>query len=315
MHNDSDKNIKGFSGLSCLVSDISDIDELIKMEPKSDAKFVGKWTTENPENKWESDSRISRMCYIWGLGALGILIFVMSLSTIGQSPRTSNPPPPPQSQSVPVSTPAVVVKPPSASQSSSTPTSTPPKPLQNAPVSTPQKTELEYTKPPVGTDNLLSLSEIRWCVREGIRIEAMRDVVDTNEGIDKFNRIVDDYNRRAGSYRYRQGTKAQATLDVEEYRSQIVAEAILEAKQWGRPTRQPPMSSTPELKSSPIVKEAQQILTNIGYDPGPIDGEYGRRTANAVKEFQRDAGLAENGLIDLSLLNKLRSSEPRITIE
>ena len=70
-----------------------------------------------------------------------------------------------------------------------------PAPTAQTPSST-QSTGLQYTKPSVGSNNELSVPEIRWCIRGGIRIEAMRSVVDTNEGIDEFNRIVNDYNIR-----------------------------------------------------------------------------------------------------------------------
>ena len=177
-----------------------------------------------------------------------------------------------------------------------------------------QNTGLQYIKPSVGNNNVLSVPEIRWCIREKIRIEAMRDVIDTNDGIDEFNRIVNDYNSRCGSYRYRQGSQAQAERDVEPYRSQIVAKAIREARQLGRSYRPsyPSASSgtltdgIPKKPSARYIKEVQQLLTDLGYDPGPVDGDYGRQTAAAVKAFQRDFGFAQDGWIDEDLLNMLR---------
>jgi hypothetical protein len=157
---------------------------------------------------------------------------------------------------------------------------------------------------------VLSVPEIRWCIREGIRIEAMRDVIDNNAGIDEFNRIVNDYNSRCGSYRYRQGSQSRAERDVEAYRSQIVAEAIREARQLGRsyPSVSPgaSTSSAPKKPNAQHTREAQQLLTDLGYDPGPVDGDYGRRTADAVKAFQRDVGITQDGWIDQDLISVLR---------
>ena len=40
--------------------------------------------------------------------------------------------------------------------------------------------------------------------------------------------------------------------------------------------------------SGAAVKLAQQLLTDYGYDPGPVDGSFGPKTEQAVKQFQTD---------------------------
>ena len=35
-----------------------------------------------------------------------------------------------------------------------------------------------------------------------------------------------------------------------------------------------------------LVKEVQSKLTELGIDPGPIDGNYGQKTRDAVVQFQ-----------------------------
>ena len=45
------------------------------------------------------------------------------------------------------------------------------------------------------------------------------------------------------------------------------------------------------------VMEAQSLLKKIGYDPGPIDGIFGKKTEEAVKQFQKDNGLIADGII------------------
>ncbi len=44
-----------------------------------------------------------------------------------------------------------------------------------------------------------------------------------------------------------------------------------------------------------LVRNIQQGLTRLGYDPGPVDGLYGNRTKSAIQELQRDAGMAPDG--------------------
>ena len=45
------------------------------------------------------------------------------------------------------------------------------------------------------------------------------------------------------------------------------------------------------------VTQIQQRLTELGYNPGTVDGIYGTRTKNAVISFQRDYGLSDDGIV------------------
>ena len=316
MAGDNDKDKKGFSGLSDLASEVSGVDEPIKPEPKAEAKPSTpkqpphpqrEKPAPEPERKTKkspppvetvtSGTNTGGSGGKWILGIIGVAFVIWLINNEGQNNRTSsyNPPSTPQSYGYPQSSPAPAVRAPSS--------------VQNA--------GLQYTKPSVGTNNVLSVPQIRWCIREGIRIEAMRSVIDSNAEVGKFNRIVDDYNSRCGSYRYRQGSQSRAERDVEPYRSQIVAEAIREARQSGS-SYQPSYSSgsqgtstssASKKPSAQYTREAQQLLTDLGYDPGPIDGDYGRRTAAAVKAFQRDSGITQDGWIDQDLLSALRRAK------
>jgi peptidoglycan hydrolase-like protein with peptidoglycan-binding domain len=57
---------------------------------------------------------------------------------------------------------------------------------------------------------------------------------------------------------------------------------------------------------SATVKRVQQILADLGYAPGPIDGEMGANTASAISAFQRDHNITETGQITPQLLDELR---------
>lgn len=46
------------------------------------------------------------------------------------------------------------------------------------------------------------------------------------------------------------------------------------------------------------VSGAQARLRNLGFDPGPIDGLLGPRTAGALRRFQDDQGMAVTGRLD-----------------
>lgn len=45
------------------------------------------------------------------------------------------------------------------------------------------------------------------------------------------------------------------------------------------------------------VIQAQCLLTYLGYDPGPVDGVPGEKTAGALSRFQKDAGLPPEGRV------------------
>ena len=44
------------------------------------------------------------------------------------------------------------------------------------------------------------------------------------------------------------------------------------------------------------VRDAQRLLASLGFNPGPADGVFGPRTLDAVLSFQREEGLAVDGL-------------------
>lgn len=50
---------------------------------------------------------------------------------------------------------------------------------------------------------------------------------------------------------------------------------------------------------------AQDALIYLGYDTGGLDGVFGRRTENSVKEYQRTRGLVADGIIGPATWRKL----------
>lgn len=65
---------------------------------------------------------------------------------------------------------------------------------------------------------------------------------------------------------------------------------------------------TAPADSAPVhltVREAQELLLEKGYNPGVVDGISGPRTANALRQFQRDEGLVGTGRLDQETMNAL----------
>ena len=54
------------------------------------------------------------------------------------------------------------------------------------------------------------------------------------------------------------------------------------------------------------IAEAQQLLAQLGFKPGPADGILGRRTSRGIKQYQSSAGLPNDGKATSGLLRELR---------
>lgn len=93
------------------------------------------------------------------------------------------------------------------------------------PAPAPVPAAVDFAKPSVGRDNVLSVAQIRWCLREEITLDTQRPLVITDQQLLRFNAGVDDYNLRCGSFRYRPGDLERARREVEQKRAEIVAAA------------------------------------------------------------------------------------------
>ena len=73
-----------------------------------------------------------------------------------------------------------------------------------------------------------------------------------------------------------------------------------------------PTPSEPERSASiDAVREAQALLTVLGYDPGLSDGVWGRRSARAYQAFLRDSGLPESAQLTPDVLSTMRTMAAR----
>jgi peptidoglycan hydrolase-like protein with peptidoglycan-binding domain len=54
-----------------------------------------------------------------------------------------------------------------------------------------------------------------------------------------------------------------------------------------------------------MVRKAQRVLEDLGYNTGPIDGLWGPKTRGAVRQFQADNELPITGMLDIKTRSKL----------
>jgi peptidoglycan hydrolase-like protein with peptidoglycan-binding domain len=61
---------------------------------------------------------------------------------------------------------------------------------------------------------------------------------------------------------------------------------------------------------NPAIVYLQEILDTLGYDPGPIDGQRGQGTVEAVQAFQTDQSLEPTGIVDATTARAMVDQSP-----
>ena len=59
--------------------------------------------------------------------------------------------------------------------------------------------------------------------------------------------------------------------------------------------------------SGVTVKDVQKALKRAGFDPGPVDGQAGKKTKSAIKQFQKRAGLTADGVVGEKTWSRLKA--------
>lgn len=92
--------------------------------------------------------------------------------------------------------------------------------------------KVEYQKPKI-KGAAFSMSEIRWAIREQIRLDTLKNMNLNSSGIDAYNHMVDEYNRCASEFKYRGNAYKDAKAEVEKERATIVREVQNQARNNG----------------------------------------------------------------------------------
>lgn len=90
----------------------------------------------------------------------------------------------------------------------------------------------EESRPPIGQGLVLNRSQVRYCVYQGERLEAMRSMTSTNYQIDRFNGLIDDYNSRCSNYQYRSGVLSSIRREASSKTGQFTADAHRIVASW-----------------------------------------------------------------------------------
>ena len=90
---------------------------------------------------------------------------------------------------------------------------------------------LTFSVPQTGNENLLNEAELRWCLREGIRIEALEALPETKVKSTEYYDLLLDFLVLCGINRYDKRTLERAQSEVERHRNEIVANVAATWKQ------------------------------------------------------------------------------------
>ena len=90
--------------------------------------------------------------------------------------------------------------------------------------------------------------------------------------------------------------------------SLIAIAAFSATAQESVPAGQLNMDAVPNL-SEENIRQVQEALRKKGFDPGPVDGIFGPKTEEAVRNFQDRYGMKASGKIDNQTLFALGEAE------
>ena len=88
------------------------------------------------------------------------------------------------------------------------------------------------TRPPVGQGLTLNRAQVRYCVFQGERLEAMRSLTTTNYQISQFNALIDDYNSRCSKFRYTSGVLSSVRREAQGKTAEFTADARRIVASW-----------------------------------------------------------------------------------
>lgn len=220
----NETNKKGFGGLSDLKTDIDSILTETEVKSTQSSTSTPKEHTDATaqassnerkvyQNPQQDNSGGTNPLWWWFIG--GAILFVIIAANSNESSTVESAPVAteeiaPAEEAMPVDAAAVDAAAPAEEEYSSQ--------------------EQFYAQPSIGHDNILSISEIRYCLANNIKITAIQEKIDetSNYQIDKINEMVEDHNARCGSYRYRESTYSTAVSQVEEERQNIIQTALNE---------------------------------------------------------------------------------------
>src|SRR5262245_21036776 len=162
----------------------------------------------------------------------------------------------------------------------------------------PVSTDLPQTAPQQGGPTLIVRAVQRELAARGFDVGTVDGVPSA-----KTNAAISAYEKA-------HGLPVTGTASEELLRNILLGDSVPSGGTSGSVTEK---TGTATLGERAKVRAVQQILADLGYSPGAIDGAMGDATSNAISAFQRDRKVTETGTITSELLDELERVTGRDT--
>lgn len=114
-------------------------------------------------------------------------------------------------------------------------------------------------------------------------------------------KLSDKTKAAIAAYQKKHGLPVTAAASDQLLRHILLGESAQPSAATGS-VKENPGAVTEELK----IKAVQKILADLGYAPGPVDGDLGEGTKRAILAFQKDRKIAVTGRITPDLVAELK---------
>jgi N-acetylmuramoyl-L-alanine amidase len=145
-------------------------------------------------------------------------------------------------------------------------------------------------------------------IRRGTRGEAVRDV--------QHRLLAAGFRVEPDELDGRFGVSTEAAVREFQRRRGLPHDGVVGPDTWGqlveagyRVGDRTLYLRSPEFRGDD-VRELQRMLNSLGFDAGREDGIFGSRTARAVREYQRNVGAKDDGIVGLDTLRSLERMRP-----
>ena len=120
----------------------------------------------------------------------------------------------------------------------------------------------------------------------------------TGEAVEQLQKALKDLGYDPGAVDGKFGANTEAAVKSFQNANGIAVDGIVGDITWLNIDEAD--QSNPTIKKGSTgnpVRRAQKRLTLGGYDAGGVDGSFGAKTEAAVKHFQKDRGLTQDGIV------------------
>ena len=128
----------------------------------------------------------------------------------------------------------------------------------------------------------------------------------TGEAVEQLQKALKDLGYEPGAVDGKFGANTEAAVKSFQNANGIAVDGIVGDITWLNIDEAD--QSNPTIKKGSTgnpVRRAQKRLTLGGYDTGGVDGIFGAKTETAVKRFQKDRGLTQDGIVGPNTWNEI----------